>query len=114
MRRLIGMVCLVACASAANGQQWHALDGAAIEAALSDRSVTYDAGARQHFYASGRTLYTHGEPSWGSWRVENDRYCSLWPPSPDWDCYEVQGDGVNGVNFLDEWGNTFPGVVTPQ
>ncbi|WP_461425456.1 hypothetical protein [Gymnodinialimonas sp.] len=113
MRRLVALwvLCL---AGGAQADAWEALDGASLVAALTDRTVTYDTGATQHFYASGRTLYTHGEPSWGSWRAENNQYCSNWPPSPTWDCYDVFRGGTAGISFLDEWGNAYPGVIEPE
>lgn len=111
MKRWAGGMVIALCAGAAVAEGWETLGGAAIARALTDCSVTYDMGATQHFYASGRTLYTHGEPSWGSWRVENDQYCSLWPPAPTWDCYDVQEDGAGGVNFVNQGGGTSPGVI---
>ncbi|WP_224815211.1 hypothetical protein [Hasllibacter sp. MH4015] len=105
-RATLGIAMLVAGAVGAQ-----TLDGAGITALLTDRIVTYENGATQRFYPSGRTLYTHGEPSWGEWRVEADRYCSLWPPAPDWDCYDVSADG-DAVNFMDDWGNDFPGTLS--
>lgn len=114
MRQLAGAILLAASGSTAQAQDWHVLVGAGIAQGLTDRTVIYDNGATQHFYASGRTLYTFGEPSWGSWRIENDRYCSLWPPAPDWDCYEVQSNGAGGVMFVDPWGNTSASVIAPQ
>jgi hypothetical protein len=58
---------------------------------LNDRTLDYPAsGARQTFQASGRTLYIHGgHESWGRWRVEADAYCSSWPPSSLWACYDM-------------------------
>ncbi len=101
-------------AGAAQAQDWIVMNGAEITEVLTDRSVTYDNGATQRFFASGRTLYTHGEPSWGSWRVEGNEYCSLWPPSPDWDCYAVQSANPDGIVFLDDFGNRFEGRIHPQ
>ncbi len=45
---------------------------------------------RQRFYESGRTLYNDGRDSWGYWRVDGDRYCSQWPPSESWTCYDMR------------------------
>lgn len=79
---------------------WTALNGAEIEAALVGPVFVYDeSGARQDFRESGRTLYTHGQPSWGYWRVEDDRYCSQWPPNDAWDCYDVSSDASGAVRF---------------
>lgn len=111
MGRKIAAILLAGLASASHGQTWQPLDGAAIAEAITDRTVTYDDGATQRFYASGRTLYTFGEPSWGTWRVDADRYCSQWPPAPSWECYAVQGNSARGINFRDDYGNDFSGVI---
>jgi hypothetical protein len=72
-------------------RDWVPLSGAEIRRALSDRTLDYPAsGARQTFHASGRTLYVHGgRESWGTWRIEADAYCSRWPPSDLWACYDM-------------------------
>lgn len=69
------------------------LTGEEIEAALIDRKLDY-ANAWQAFRASGRTLYNAGEESWGYWRVDGDQYCSLWPPSDLWTCYDLERQGT--------------------
>ncbi len=81
--------------------------------ALTGRALVYDGGATQDFRASGRTLYNAGEPSWGYWEVRNGRYCSQWPPSTDWDCYDltVSSDGTL-VRFVDDWENESIGRYT--
>lgn len=46
----------------------------------------------QFFDVAGSTRYRErgGEETTGRWRVdENGRYCSQWPPSDRWVCYEV-------------------------
>lgn len=91
-------------------QDWRGLTGPEIAEALTDRTLHYATGATQIFHASGRTLYTHGEPSWGEWRIEADQYCSTWPPSGDWDCYDVEADGTGAFNFVDARGNPFFGI----
>ncbi|MEL6583180.1 MAG: hypothetical protein AAFQ36_05055 [Pseudomonadota bacterium] len=85
------------------------LPGPAITAALSERALTYEGGARQVFYASGRTLYDAGAPSWGYWRVEGGFYCSQWPPADGWDCYSVS-EIAGGLRFTDTRGNAVDGV----
>lgn len=73
-------------------EDWQALRGDAIGAALSGRTLQY-ANAWQAFRASGRTLYNAGEDSWGYWRVTGDMYCSQWPPSDLWACYRLEQRG---------------------
>lgn len=105
--RWIGL-CLVAlwpCVAAAEG--WERLDGGALRAALEGRTLVYADGTVQDFGADGQTLY--GAESRGRWRVEGDRYCSVWPPSDRWACYDVERDGVR-LRFLSEEGAETVGV----
>ncbi|MEX3007404.1 hypothetical protein [Hoeflea sp. TYP-13] len=45
---------------------------------------------KQTFAADGGTVFTQdGRVSNGRWRVRGDFYCSTWPPSGAWRCYEV-------------------------
>ena len=47
----------------------------------------------QTFEASGATDYNSaGRPTIGQWRVEGDKYCSVWPPVTIWKCYGVVVD----------------------
>ena len=95
MRRFALFLALLG--SPAMAQDWTPMTGDEIRAALSDRSLYYPrTDARQTFHASGRTLYSvGGNDSWGTWRVEGDAYCSQWPPSDLWACYELDTDGVS-------------------
>lgn len=87
------LVVLAAPASA----DWMRLDGPGIQSALEEVTLRYaDIKATQHFYASGRTLYTSGRPSWGYWAVRGDQYCSQWPPSDGWACYDLERDPTDG------------------
>jgi hypothetical protein len=66
--------------------------------ALTARSVVFDNGAMQDFKADGTTLYDSGVgPSRGKWRASDDEYCSLWPPSEEWVCFNVErsADGLD-------------------
>ena len=69
---------------------WQPLVGAEIKDALTSRVLAYPGGQTQNFFANGRTLYESDRTQWGQWRVEGDRYCSVWPPSDRWDCYGVE------------------------
>lgn len=72
------------------------LKGAEIEALL-PTIVAVGNQTRQTFSATGGTTYTdRGRDSFGSWRVQGGRYCSLWPPSGDWSCFQVHYDPDNG------------------
>ncbi|MFL4471635.1 hypothetical protein ACERZ8_17790 [Tateyamaria armeniaca] len=88
MRRFALILALCAPESAA--ADWVALSGAEIRAALEGQKLVY-ANATQEFRASGKTLYTtNGRDSWGNWRIEDDQYCSQWPPSDLWACYGLE------------------------
>ena len=104
-------------ASPVAAADWAPLDGAGVQAALEEVTLVYDAdngGATQHFYASGRTLYDSGRPSWGYWAVRGDQYCSQWPPSDGWSCYDLErnatgdmlrfvaGDGSSSIGEVSE------------
>ena len=82
---------------------WAPMSGAEIREALTDRKLQY-ASAAQTFYASGRTLYDAGRPSWGYWRIESDQYCSMWPPSDLWACYKMdrRADTLRFVGAADD------------
>jgi hypothetical protein len=86
---------------------WTPLDAAAIRAALTDRTLVYDA-AWQSFRASGRTLYNAGHDSWGYWTVRGDRYCSQWPPADDWTCYDIERKGAV-IRFVGAGGDVTEG-----
>ena len=88
---------------------WQRLGGEAIRAALEGRRLVYDGGAWQSFNASGRTLYNAGRDSWGYWGVRDDRYCSVWPPSDLWACYDVDAAG-DRVRFIGDGGDITEGI----
>lgn len=79
-------------ATPALAEDWKPLDGPAIRQALESRSLTYDDGTTQDFRPDGSTLY--GSDSWGTWRVDGNRYCSAWPPSDASACYDMAQDGL--------------------
>ena len=93
MRRLILVIlmCLPGWV-AAQEAAWTALTGGEIRAALTDRVVSYGE-IWQDFRASGKTLYVSRREEWGNWRVEGNQYCSQWPPSSHWACYDIERNG---------------------
>lgn len=80
-------------AAFAGDTDWQVLHGEQLRAALEGRTLVYTSGAWQEFRATGRTLYNAGEDSWGYWRIQGDQYCSQWPPSDLWACYDLQASG---------------------
>ena len=94
------------------------LTGPEIVAALSDWSASYVSGARQYFDAAGVTWYLEedGRRSRGRWRVRDDQYCSVWPPSAVWICFDVEKtlrDGRVRVDWIGESGRRYPAEMTP-
>ena len=103
---------LLACAMAltpVTALAWERLDGPSIDAALSDRALTYDAYTSQVFSASGETIYLTERAAVGRWEVRGDQYCSLWPPSSSWTCYDVDRDGER-FRFTDAGGTASVGT----
>ena len=95
MFKPFGLSVAMLCCQAAYAETWFQVDGAGINTALSGQHIIYDNGHRQSFHSNGETEYSSGsQPSKGLWRVENDLYCSQWPPQGQWDCYDMQIDGA--------------------
>lgn len=99
MRRIALMISLFA--PQVVSADWVTLTGGEIATALTGRTLAY-AVATQDFRASGKTLYvSNGRDSWGNWRIEGDQYCSQWPPSDLWACYDIQVSG-GALRFVGE------------
>ncbi|MBD3664511.1 hypothetical protein [Sulfitobacter aestuariivivens] len=90
---LLALMLLLPVAAASEEGAWVPMNDDEIRNALTERTLQY-ANARQSFYASGRTLYNAGRDSWGYWRVQNDSYCSQWPPSDLWACFKMDRKGT--------------------
>jgi hypothetical protein len=86
-------------AAPAMADDWAALTGDQIKTALTARVLVYADGARQQFNADGTTPYESPEISHGQWRVTGDQYCSQWPPSDRWSCYDVAQNGFD-IRFV--------------
>ena len=111
MWRAVAAAAVLAASGVSAGEGWTTLDGAAISEALSGRALVYDDGARQEFLPGGATPFVAGESrSEGRWRVEGDRYCSVWPPSDRWVCSGVgrSADG-QGIRFVADDGSIAEG-----
>jgi len=85
-------------------QEWQRLDGDQIKAALTGRVLDYGDSITQVFNATGSTVYRIGtadkDEVWGLWKVEGDRYCSIWRASMYWSCYRLHL-GPIGFRFQD-------------
>ena len=78
---------------------WTTMSGEEITVALTGKKLRYK-DASQVFRASGKTLYTQGgRESWGEWRVDDNQYCSQWPPQGLWACYHMDRSG-DKVRFI--------------
>ncbi|MGC1487127.1 MAG: hypothetical protein WA784_04975 [Albidovulum sp.] len=82
-------------------ESWTVLAGDVATKALSGRSLGYAGGAKQMFFAGGKTDYHSDRLEEGRWRIEGAQYCSQWPPSDRWACYglEQSADGAS-VRFI--------------
>ncbi len=65
----------------------------------------------QIFQSSGVTHFiVNGDVQTGRWRVEKDQYCSNWPPTEHWDCYDILQSGETLI-FLSAQGARY--VMVP-
>ena len=76
------------------------VNDAAITQALSDATLVFDAHTMQHFAADGDTQYITDRMSDGRWAARGGQYCSVWPPSDVWTCYDIEigGDVVRFIS----------------
>lgn len=86
------------------------LQGEAITQALSGQRVTYQDGSWQSFAADGSTLFHAGRDSAGHWAQRGDQYCSVWPPSDRWACYQLEVTGKE-IRFRAEDGSLTIGTL---
>jgi hypothetical protein len=88
-----------------------------LEKLFSDKSLygtAAKAAVEQIFQKSGVTFYLeNGTSSQGTWKIENNKYCSQWPPNPSWSCYDVMRDG-DSVTFISSSGTRFPMSLKKQ
>ncbi len=89
------------------------LTGVEIRTALSDKIIEGidDSGRRytQVFQKGGLTIYNvmPSSSSNGLWDVRGDQFCSQWPPSQNWSCYDMTGDG-KVMTFIASDGKLWP------
>lgn len=88
MSAILALLTLTACVS---GRPEPAGDG--LREMLSGRNVVFENGAAQSFAADGTTVYELGPAQIGRWKVEDGRYCALWPSAGRWLCYGVEPAG---------------------
>ena len=79
------------------GEQWHAVDGTALQRLFAGKEFGDGVHFAYQFKGSGTFTGTEmGKEVRGSWRVRGNELCWNWqvPPEPQ-ECYEVQQDGKN-------------------
>ena len=111
--RLFARFLFMCSAISAQASDWQRLDGPGIEAALTGKRVEYTNGAIQRFSETGFTEYIYGEPRFGGWGVRDGRYCSVWPPSDVWACYDVERTG-DRLRFLGDHDDVTEGLLVSQ
>ena len=83
------------------------LSGPEIATNLTDVSLYAGTTVEQIFQKGGQTVYIeNGGASQGLWKVQADQYCSQWPPSQGWSCFEVLQDG-DQITFVSKAGKRF-------
>ena len=100
----------------ARAEDWRPLANAEITKTLERNFLRYDDGSEQFFNYGGLTAFRVGWPNEGRWRVSQDRYCSLWSPQIDWECFAVaaSADGRR-VRFTDADGQvTIAAIMVDQ
>lgn len=98
MMRAVAMMILLA--SPAVAEDWVlVLDDAGVTAALAGRTLIYDAYTQQTFGPDGDTTYITERASDGRWAARAGQYCSVWPPSDIWACYDLHLSGER-VKFI--------------
>lgn len=102
--------CLALLPISAQAEEWVVLDqNADIFAALEGQTVRYGPLTFQVFNADGDTQYITERFSEGQWEAREGRYCSVWPPSEIWTCYDFQQNG-DRVRFISDGGVVSEGV----
>ncbi len=93
------------------------LAGAQVRDGLSGNTVEGVQGGvnwKQYFNPSGATTYVSGgRASPGRWSVRDDTHCSQWPPSENWDCYALTGEGDRMTFVPEAGGASWPVRVIP-
>lgn len=96
MKAILALIALAPLPSLA--QDWEMLrDDTKITAVLAGQTVIYDAYTQQRFGPRGDTQYITERFSEGRWAARGGQYCSAWPPSELWTCYDF---GVSGELVL--------------
>jgi hypothetical protein len=112
MRKILSLISLLVVSTTANTTYAAEtiLKAADIQSALSEQVLIGDhlgQPTEQIFRASGDTFYSEGgSQSQGRWEIRGDQYCSVWPPSSFWACFDVARDGISLI-FITKDGKRF-------
>ncbi|MGU9952226.1 MAG: DUF995 domain-containing protein [Gammaproteobacteria bacterium WSBS_2016_MAG_OTU1] len=112
---LLFMGCSLLLATTANAEETaRTLSSTEIKSLLNNATALYDDGARQFFAANGHTDYrtANGANSVGSWRVSDDKYCSIWSPGGS-SCYTVTRHDNNTDTPIIRWNNQYQAKIYP-
>ena len=91
---------VLATAGLAQSDGWErVLSDEGITEALAGRTVVYDEYTLQHFGTAGDTVFVTERAANGRWAARAGQYCSVWPPSDVWTCYDFQVNGQR-VRFI--------------
>ncbi len=90
-------------------EEFRTLSREEIVAALTGEKLGYGQGIWQTFEENMQTHYFSGGPSTGTWAVRDGRYCSVWPPSDIWACYDVLQRG-DTIRFVGDSGDITDGT----
>jgi hypothetical protein len=105
---------LIATAQAAEKK----LDAETLKDLLGDITLSSTETGRdieQVFQSSGATFTIDTETkqqSQGFWKLQGDKYCSQWPPSENWECFDVYGND-QGVVFVSSYGKRYQMELPP-
>ncbi len=115
IRSTLVALLLIAGVFSAMASQWTAVTGNDIENLLAGKSVVYEGEtkASQTFHRDGTTTYVEGRPSLGNWKHTQGQYCSQWPPSQVWSCYNVFSGGSK-LRFTSSSGQEWIGEFVAQ
>jgi|SRR5690349_8918283 hypothetical protein len=116
MRTIISTVAIFVLFCTPSHAERKQLTGAEISAALNGRAVegTGTLAWRQTFEADGSTIYRSDRGTErGRWQVRGDQYCSQWPPSESWSCYDLAIDDEL-VTFIGASGTEHPARFVPN
>lgn len=87
-------------------------EDAEITQVLANQRVVYDLLTFQYFAADGATQFITERASDGRWAARGGQYCSQWPPSDLWTCYDFETRGLD-VRFISADGSISEGRIEP-